>query len=71
MSFHRTQYGMFGNAFIADLSGQVGTTVEEVMGLNWPDRITQEQAEDIAATNGSTLAAAIDALNLWRQLGAR
>ena len=67
MIFHKTQYGMFGKAFIDDLNGQVGTTVEEVLRLNWTESLTREMALDIAMLNMEALTAAIEKLSQWRE----
>jgi hypothetical protein len=67
MIFHKTQYGMFGNGFAADLNGQVGTTVEDVMKLNWPETLTREMALDIAMLNMLALTAAVEKLSAWRE----
>ena len=67
MIFHKTQYGMFSKAFPADLDGFVGTTVEDVLKLNWPQTLTREMALDIALASTFLQTAAIEELSRWRE----
>lgn len=67
MIFHKTQYGMFAKAFAADLNGQVGTTVEDVLKLKWPEELTREMALDIALANTFLQTTAIADLDAWRR----
>lgn len=61
---------MFAGHFIADRDGQVGTTVEEVLTLNWNEDLTREMALDFAMLNMEALTGAIEKLSAWRE-GAR
>ena len=70
MVFHKSNYGMFAGRFIADRNGQVGTTVEEVLTLNWSKDLTREMALDFAVLNTEALADADTRLAEWRE-GAR
>ena len=70
MIFHKSNYGMFAGRFIADRNGQVGTTVEEVLTLNWNEDLTREMALDFAVLNTEALADADTRLAEWRE-GAR
>lgn len=67
MIFHKTQYGMFSKGFAADLNGQVGTTVEDVLKLKWPEELTREMALAIALANTLLQTAAIADLDAWRR----
>ena len=67
MIIHKTQYGAFGGKFISDLNGQVGTTVEDVLTLNWPETVDREMALDIALLNMEALADAVEELSRWRE----
>lgn len=66
MIFHKSNYGMFGKAFIADLNGQVGTSSEDVMKLNWPEQMTRDEIDDIAEANRILLDMAENGLTAWR-----
>lgn len=57
---------MFNKAFITDLNGQVGTSREDVMNLNWPHNLTEEEADHIAAGNHTALQEADAAISEWR-----
>ena len=70
MIFHKSQYGMFGKHFAADLRGFVGTTVEDVLKLEWPETPTRDQALDIALGNTLAQTDAIASVEEWRASGA-
>jgi hypothetical protein len=70
MIFHKSQYGMFATGFAADLRGFVGTTVEDVLKLEWPETPTRDQALDIALGNTLVQTAAIARIEAWREPGA-
>ena len=67
MIFHKTQYGLFSGRFIADRDGFVGTTVEDVLKLNWTETLTRDMALDFALLNMEALTAAMEELSRWRE----
>jgi hypothetical protein len=66
MIFHKSRYGMFASGFVPDLDGFVGTTVADVLTLNWPEAPTREQALDIALANTFAQTEALANVEAWR-----
>jgi hypothetical protein len=66
MIFHRSTYGWFSGGFLTDLDGFVGTTVADVLTLDWPEPPTPEQAAEIATANARAQTQAAADLAAWR-----
>ena len=66
MVFHKSNYGMFGVHFIADMDGYVAISASDVVNLRWSDEVDAENANEIALHNHYVLAAATDKLTDFR-----
>lgn len=66
MVFHKSNYGMFGVHFIADMDGYVAISASDVVNLRWPDEMDDNNAKEIALHNHYVMAAATDKLSVFR-----
>jgi len=63
MIFHISQFGSFKGGIPADMDGYAATTALEVWALEWPERLTYEQAGALADETVEAVERADAALN--------
>lgn len=51
MTLHKSLLGHHGNNLRTDLDGYAATSIRAVQTLRWTERLTREQAQEIAAHN--------------------
>ena len=51
MTFHKSNFGLFSDVFVADNNGQVATSIREVLRCDWGETVLAAQAAEIARIN--------------------
>ena len=69
-SFHKSNFGMFGGGFRADMDGYVHTTIRAVMTAPYDtagERMPRDTAREIAAHNRDAIRGANKELADWQE----